>query len=182
MSFYRLVPLFLLLASGQAAAQDQAYRVEVFGGAGGANIGGDEGSLGNGPCFVGGLGLRFGARASAELDLLRVQGGRREWYTSVKDVTGVFVDVIYHFSEGRTQAFVMGSMGRLDYSRSVSQPGDPAMVDRGDDNNFAWGAGAGVKVFLKPQLSLRPQLRMVFSEATGVMGLPAASVALGYHW
>jgi hypothetical protein len=35
---------------------------------------------------------------------------------------------------------------------------------------------------MKPQLSLRPQFRLVFREATGVMGLAAASVAVGFHW
>jgi hypothetical protein len=49
-------------------------------------------------------------------------------------------------------------------------------------NDFAWGGGAGVKIFVTPRLTVRPQFRMVFSEATGVMGLAASSVAVGYHW
>ena len=44
------------------------------------------------------------------------------------------------------------------------------------------GGGAGVKVFLKPQISLRPQFRLVFSEETGVMGQATGSVAVGFHW
>jgi hypothetical protein len=39
-----------------------------------------------------------------------------------------------------------------------------------------------VKVFLKPQVSLRPQFRLVFSEKTGVMGQATGSVAVGFHW
>jgi hypothetical protein len=53
---------------------------------------------------------------------------------------------------------------------------------RSDENDFAWGGGGGVKIFLTPRFSVRPQFRLVFTETTGVMGLAAGSVAIGYHW
>lgn len=185
MRFYLLMPLFFLLASERVAAQDPRHRVEVFAGVGASRVGGDEGSLGNGPCFVGGFGVRFAARASVEVDLLRAQHNRNIAGGPLEGAaTGVFGDVVYHFAEGRTQVFVMGSAGLLSSrtTHSYSPSGDTAITFRSEDNNFAWGGGAGVKIFLKPQLSLRPQFRLVFSEATGVMGLAATSIAMGYHW
>jgi hypothetical protein len=112
-----LTPLLFVLASGSAAGQDARQRVEIFAGAGAARVGGDEGSLGNGVYLVGGLGFRFAARASVEVDLMRAQHER----------------------------------------------------------NIAGGP-------LEGTASLRPQSRLVFREATGVMGLAAASVVMGYHW
>ncbi len=87
MRSHLLIPIFVLLASAHAAAQGSANRGELFAGAGASRVGGDEGSLGNGPY-----------------------------------------------------------------------------------------------VFLTPRFSLRLQFRLVFSEATGVMGLAAASMGIGYHW
>ncbi len=179
------MPLFFFLASERAAGQDLRQRAEVFAGAGASRVGGDEGSLGNGACLVGGFGFRFAARVSVELDLMRAQHERNIAGGPLEGTaTGVFGDVVYYFAEGRTQVFVMGSAGLLSSktTHTYSPSGGPAITFRSEDNNFAWGGGAGVKIFLKPQLSLRPQVRLVFSEATGVMGLAAASVAMGYHW
>jgi hypothetical protein len=98
--------------------------VEIFAGAGLSRVGGDEGSLGNGACFVGGIGFRVAARTSVEIDVIRAQHER--------DIAG----------------------GPL--------------------------SGTATGVF--GDVSLRPQFRIVFSETTGVMGLTATSVAVGYHW
>ena len=53
---------------------------------------------------------------------------------------------------------------------------------KSSDDDFAWGAGGGVDIFLKRRLSLRPAFRWVTSEATGVMVLIVATVTAGYHW
>lgn len=83
---------------------------------------------------------------------------------------GGFADAIYDFAEGPTQPFVIGSAGLLSSqtTHTFSPSGGPAMTFRSQDHNFAWGGGAGVKVFVTPRLLLRPQVRIVFSEATGV--------------
>lgn len=161
-------------------------------------MGGDEGSLGDGPCIVAGFGFRFAARASVELDVLRAQHQRNIAGGPLEGTaTGVFGDVVYYFTEGRTQAFAMGGVGVLNAMTTHQLPETlctptptgaacgrtgRTIVIREDGNNIAWSGGAGVKIFVKPQVSLQPQLRMIFSEVTGVMGLSAASVALGYHW
>jgi hypothetical protein len=98
-------------------------------------------------------------------------------------VTGVFGDVVYHFAEGRTQAFIMASAGLSSSKTTHTYPrGGRTSTVESEDDSFAWGGGGGVKIFVTPQFSLRPQFRLVFSEATGVLGLAAGSVAIGYHW
>ena len=179
------MPLFLLLGS-QAVAQNHHNKVETFAGAGWTRFDGDEGSLGNGPGAVGGIGYRLASRASVELDLMRLQH-QRNFSSGVRfegTATGVFGDLAYHFSEARTQPFVMASAGVLHSSRTSNfpEPGGAASVIRSHDNTLTWGGGAGVKIFLNLKLSLRPQFRGLYSEAAGVLGLLAGSVAIGYHW
>ena len=67
--------------------------------------------------------------------------------------TGVFGDLVYHFSEGRTQVFVVGSLGvlRSDITQTYPTAGGTQTFTR-DESSVAWGGGAGVKVFLKPQI------------------------------
>ena len=182
---YLLIPLIFILASGNAAGQDPRMRAEVFAGAGVSRVGGDEGSLGTGPCLVGGFGFRIAPRVSIEVDVMRarhersIAGGPLEGTAA-----GVFGNVVYHFAAGRTQIFVVGSAGLLSSrtTHTYAPAGGPDVTFSSQDDNFAWGGGAGIKIFLARQLSLRPQFRIVFSEATGVMGLAVTSVAMGYHW
>ena len=92
-------------------------------------------------------------------------------------------DLVYHCGEGRPHVFMVGSLGVLksDITQIYPIAGGTQTFTR-DESSFAWGGGAGVKVFLKPQISLRPQFRFVFSEKTGVMGQATGSVAVGFHW
>lgn len=179
-----LIPVFVLLASVQAAAQVAANRAELFAGAGVSRVGGDEGSRGNGPYVLGGVGFRITARTSVEVDAMRarhersIAGGPLEGTAA-----GVFGNVAYHFAEGQAQVFVMGSVGFLRSETTHTFPFGGTMTTlRSEVTDFAWGGGGGVKVFLTPRFSLRPQFRLVFSEATGVMGLAAGSIGVGYHW
>ena len=185
MRVYLLLPLLSILASGTAAGQTPRTRVEVFAGAGVARVGGDEGSLGTGSCLVGGFGVRVAARVSLEVDVMRAQHERTIAGGPLEGTaTGAFGNVVYQVTGERTQVFVLGGAGLLSSrtTHTYSPSGGPAITFRSQDNNFAWGGGAGVKIFLTQRVSLRPQFRLVFSEATGVMGLMAASVALGYRW
>jgi hypothetical protein len=184
MRFYLLIPLFFLLAAGRAVGQETRQRMEMFAGTGASRVGGDEGSLGSGLCFLGGFGVRFAARASVEADLMRAEHERNIAGGPLEGtVTGLFGDVVYHFAEGRAQLFVMASAGLLSSRTTHTYPlGGVVTTVTSEDDDFAWGGGGGVKVFITPRFSLRPQFRLVFSEATGVMGLAAGSVAIGYHW
>jgi hypothetical protein len=62
-------------------------------------MGGDEGSLGNGPYVLGGVGFRLAARASVEVDVMRAQHEREIAGGPLEGTaTGVFGNVVYHFS------------------------------------------------------------------------------------
>jgi hypothetical protein len=121
---------------------------------------------------------------SVEADVMRarherdIAGGPLEG-----TATGVFASVVVHFLEGRTRPFVMGSAGLLRSDTTHTFLFGGTLTTFGSSaNDFAWGGGGGVSVALSPRFSLRPQCRLVFSEATGVLGLAAASVGVGYHW
>lgn len=184
-SAWRLVASFAVMACAfPAAGQGTSRPFEVFAGAGVSRMGGDEGSLGRGPSVVSGFGYRVTPRLSLEVDLSRAQHERNIAGGPLEGTgTGVFGDLVYHFGEGRMQVFVVGSLGVLnsDITQTYPTAGGTQTFTR-DESSFAWGGGAGVKVFLTPSISLRPQFRLVFSEETGVMGQATGSVAVGFHW
>ena len=177
--------LFAMMACAvPAAGQGKSGPFEVFAGAGVSRMGGDEGSLGSGPSVVLGFGYRVTSGLSLEVDLTRAQHERNIAGGPLEGTaTGFFGDLVYHFSESRTQVFVVGSLGVLnsDITQTYPTAGGTQTFTR-DQSSFALGGGAGVKVFLTPQISLRPQFRLVFSEETGVLGQATGSVAVGYHW
>ena len=181
----RLVMSIAMMACAvPAAGQGKGRPFEVFAGAGVSRMGGDEGSLGSGPSVVLGLGYRVTPRLSLEVDLTRAQHERNIAGGPLEGTgTGVFGDLVHHFGEGRTQVFAVGSLGVLksDITQTYPTAGGTQTFTR-DESSLAWGGGAGVKVFLTPSISLRPQFRLVFSEQTGVMGQATGSVAVGYHW
>ena len=181
---HALIPLLIFLASAQAMAQGSANRGELFAGGGVSRVGGDEGSLGSGAYVFGGAGFRLAPRLSIEVDAMRaaherdIAGGPLEG-----TATGVFGSVAYHFLEGPTQIFFMGSAGVLRSQTTHTFPfAGTTPTFTSDATSFAWGGGGGVKFFVTTRFSLRPQVRVVFSEATGVSGLLAASIGIGYHW
>jgi hypothetical protein len=147
-------------------------------------MGGDEGSLGSGPHVLGGAGVRLARRVSVEVDVTRTQHEREIAGGPLEGTaTGVFGSGVYHFSEGRRQVFVMGSVGLLRSESVHTYPvGGTPTTFRSDNDDFAWGVGGGMKIFVTPRFSVRPQFRLVFSEGTGVLGLAAGSVGFGYHW
>jgi len=108
----------------------------------------------------------------------RIAGGPLEG-----TATGVIGSLAYRFADTRTQPFVMGLVGLLRSRTTHTYPvsGGTITTFRTDDTRVAWGGGGGVRMFLTPRFSVRPQFHMVFSEATGVLGLAVASVALSYH-
>ena len=181
----RLVMSFAVMACAvPAAGQGTSRPFEIFAGAGVSRMGGDEGSLGSGPSVVSGFGYRITRRLSVEVDLTRAEHERNIAGGPLEGTgMGAFGDLVYHFGEGRTQVFAVGSLGVLNSDVTQTYPiaGGTQTFTR-DKSSFAWGGGAGVKVFLKPQISLRPQFRLIFSEETGVMGQATGSVAVGFHW
>jgi hypothetical protein len=133
---------------------------------------------------VAGIGYRFAPKASVEADVLRVHHERViAGGPLTGNATGVFGDLVYLFGEGQTQVFAMGSAGVLNSRTTHTFPsGGGVRVLNVDETDFAWGGGAGVKLFVSRRFSVRPQFRIVVSERTGVLGLASASVSAAYHW
>jgi hypothetical protein len=97
--------------------------------------------------------------------------------------TAVLANGLYHWPAGRAELFVRGSVGLLHRTTTHTLPvGGAAITFRSEDNDLAWGGGGGVKIVLTPRLSLQPQFRLIISEATGIMGLAAGSIAFGYRF
>jgi opacity protein-like surface antigen len=179
-----LVLLVLLLLNTEAAAQGSRDRMEVFAGTGLCRVGGDEGSLGSGLCVVGGLGVRLSAKISIETDVIRAEHERNIAGGPLEgSATGWYADVVHHFGDRPTRAFIIGSAGVLRSKTTHTYPFRGQLTTfTSDDSNFSYGVGGGVKIRVKPRFSLRPQFRLVLSEATGILGLAATSVAAAYHW
>ena len=180
----RLAVSFAVMAYAIPVAGQDRRRAEVFAGGGVSRMGGDEGSLGSGFSVVAGFGYRVTSRLSLEIDLTWAQHDRNIAGGPLEGTaTGVFGDLLYHFGEGRTQVFVVGSVGMLTSDITHTYPAaNGTQTVTSVESDLAWGGGGGVKVFLTPHVSLRPQFRIVFSEQTGVMGQATGSVAVGFHW
>jgi len=173
--------LAILFASGRAMGQQGRPRLEAFFGVGASRVGEDERSLGSGPSVLGGFGVRLIRGAALEAELIHNRHDRKVALTQIQGTTtGAFVNVVYHVGQGRTRFFALGSIGGLNYRTNIADR--TVVTRRRESTDFAWGGGLGVKVFLTPRLSLRPQFRYVFSETSGILGHITVSVAVGYHW
>lgn len=182
---YWLLPMLLCLIAGRSEGQELDRRLEVFGGAGVTHVGADEGSRGTGATFVGGVGLVVSPRVSIEGEAQQARHERSIAGGPLKGTsTGVFGDVVLHSAASRTALFVMGSAGVLNSKTTHVYPSSAGSTTtvRANDTGFAWGGGAGGRVFITPRVSLRAQLRVMFSESTGATGLMSATAVLGYHW
>ena len=189
------VILCLTLVSTSVAAQEIEkargevdYTFEVFGILGLGRLGADEGSRGSGPVLGGGVGFRPTASGLGVEVEAGVLSNSRTFTSGVRfEGTAVLVsgNVLYHFSASRNQVYVIGGLGML---RSVqrSEFRDAIFADtqtfRSTETFAVWNAGVGLKMFLMPNLVARPEIRYFGAESLGVLGMPRASVALGYYW
>jgi hypothetical protein len=182
MTLKNLLLMALLIAgmigtAGRTAAQD-VHRVEVFGSFGlsaYADLFGPSSTAAN---FGGGIGVR---PFSAEHKIAHRLGLEFEVDTeSEKKYTGglfspakhsgnrqqtlVLGDVLYHFTDGKAQPYILASFG------AASSP----------SGNFAGGLAGGVKIFVARNVSLRPEFR--FSGTSNAAISARGSMAVGFHW
>ena len=104
-------------------------------------------------------------------------GAGRNWHRGIRRSQ-------YHFGEGRTQVFVVGSLGVLNSDITQSYPiaGVTQTFTR-DESSFAWGGGGRREDIPEATaLTATPKFRLIFSEETGVMGQATGSEAVGFHW
>ena len=155
-----------LCSTGWASAQSE-YRTEVFGSVGvsryllfspdpGLNLGGGVGFRpfsGDRSPFLRMLGVEFEANAT------------RRATSSGHATQGHFTgNVLFHAPLGRIEPYLVVG-GGVSHEGQTHQTGN---------------AGVGVKVFLNPRISVRPEFRIFIPEYLGQFA--RGSVAVGYHW
>jgi opacity protein-like surface antigen len=178
----------LLFLAPTVLAQDYTSRGEVFGSIGGGKTYDDEGSLGKGLDIGGGVGFRLTPRFGVEGQVNRIDY-QRDFDSGVRfEGTAVFTtaNVVYHFSTSRAQPYVVGGVGFVHHENRSQFPGDDFLPKR-TANGFATNFGAGVKIFLSKNFSLRPEVRVLIGkpEGNGVeqpFSVGRASLAFSYHW
>ena len=160
-------------------------RSEVFGVVGVGKTYDDEGSLGTGINGGGGFGYRLSRRfgVEAEVNVFRT---RREFSSQFPpfeaDGAHVMGSGLLYLTQGRGQAYLIFG-GGLQHVHVASGFGGPVgRSGTGGAINF----GGGVKIFVSPRVSLRPDLR-IFSGGSGSAVEPPFSVirisgGVGYHW
>ena len=101
--------------------------------------------------------------------------------TENSDGTPVFLsgNVLVHLSGGLMQPYVVGGIGVMHYSGTSPCLGscDPRI----SDNGFATNFGAGMKIFVIPKVSLRPEIRF-FNTRPSNSNMLQASIGLSLHW
>lgn len=197
------VLLVVVACSGWLDAQAQPYRGEVFGGAGWGHLFRFDGeTLGNRLNVAGGAGVRLSNRLGIQFEVNRMAGltpaavpcnvgvpctgSGREGTLSATTFSG---DFLYHFSDSTLQPYVIGGVG-LTSSRNVHATivvqGNQATIIEAEssDTGLALNGGVGVRLFVVPRVSVRPEIRLynsnTFSEEN--LSLFRVSVGVGYHW
>src|SRR5262245_22994425 len=158
----------LIFCFTTASPAQSRYRAEVFGSVGVADY-----SVILGPPirpinFGGGVGLRpFSADRSPFLRMLGLEfesnatRSTRYGTTTQSYFTG---NLLFHASVGRAEPYLLLG-GGASHERGTHRAGD---------------VGVGAKIFLTPQVSLRPELRGFVTEYLG--NFARYSVAVSYHW
>ena len=160
-------------------------RQEVFGVVGVGKAYDDEGSLGSGINGGGGFGYRFSRRwaVEAEVNAFRT---RREFSSQFPafQANGAHVigSALLYLTQGRGQAYLIFG-GGLQHTSVKSGFGGAGL---GSANGGAVNFGGGVKAFVTPHVSLRPEVRVFAGGSGSVVEAPFSvirvSIGAGYHW
>jgi hypothetical protein len=176
-----------VLAAGIASAQGFVHKYSVFGQGGVARIFDDEGSLGSGYYFGGGLGYRFHRRLGAEFDVFRfrherdVAGGRLQFAGTGTYVTG---NVLFYLSQAAVQPYLLGGIGGFRYTNRSN----PQTTPETSSTRLAGSAGFGLQAFVTSRVALRPEVRLMIGGARMAGGVEPPisalrfSMGVGYHW
>ena len=159
---------------------------EVFGSIGWGLNYDDEGSIGSGITGGGGFGYRLWQRLGVEGEF-NAFSSRREFGSIVPPfhMTGVRVmgNGLLYLNRGRAQSFVLAGAGITHVRNKFDLAGVRAT---NSSTGLSVAAGFGVRIFLTPRWSLRPELRVEAARTNGAIEAPFASIrfstALGYHW
>jgi len=174
------------LTAGVGSASGQEFlKREVFGNIGVGKTYDDEGSLGKGINGGGGFGYRLTHRFGVEAEINGFQTKRvfSPDFAPFR-ASGAFVlgNGLWYLNRGRAQIFLIGGVGMLHVQNRVSFAGS---VDR-SDNGVAMAFGAGVKIFVRPHILLRPEFRIYGGDSGQAVETPFTdmrfSMGVGYTW
>jgi opacity protein-like surface antigen len=130
------------------------------------------------------LGVTYGAGLGAHpLPLIGFEftvHGRRH-SSEISDGRLLFFsgNVLLHFSGGLVQPYVVGGVGVMYYNHTFK--GCPGCNPIRSENAFATNFGAGMKIFVAPKVSLRPEIRY-FTSRPSEFNMLQASIGLSLHW
>lgn len=185
-TFTRFILAVVVLFTLYAAPLYSADK-EIFGSASGGRFGDDEGSLGFGPGYGVGLGVHPLPLLGYEFALhgmtheRQTSGGRLLFEGKPVFFTG---NLLLHFSGAMIQPFILGGIGVMHYSgtqRERFTDGRPEVVISKRANEFAVNFGAGLKVFVFPHVSIRPEIRY-FVSTPGNFNMIQGSIGISLHW
>ena len=146
----------------------------------------DEGSLGSGLNAGGGFGYRLSRRFAVEAEVNAFRT-RRDFSSSFApfQANGAHVmgSGLLYLNRGRAQTYLLLGAGLLHVHVKNGFGGAPAGRSA---NGFAVNFGGGLKIFVSPHFSLRPELR-IYSGGLGEAVEPPfsdirISLGVGYHW
>ena len=167
----RFVILALCAALVLPAWSANFLRSEVFGVVGVGKTYDDEGSLGSGINGGGGFGYRLSRRfgVEAEVNIFRM---RREFGRVFQafEANGAHVmgSGLLYLTQGRGQAYLIFG-GGLQHVNVKSGFGGASL---GSGHGGAINFGGGVKAFVTPHVSLRPEMRVFAGDSGSVVEAP----------
>jgi opacity protein-like surface antigen len=171
----------LFLIAGFGFAQTPGYKTEVFGLTGIAEVHDDESSLGKGINLGGGIGLRLSPRFG-----INFEGYYSESSRNLPDVgriesnaTTLAADLHVYFPVGKVEPYVLVGTGLTHFNRKGN------FIDtsfRSTDNGYTLQWGGGARIFVTPQLSVRPEFKWVSSSNISFVNQLRGTVSIGYHW
>jgi opacity protein-like surface antigen len=185
-SILALVVSLLVVPAGVFAqgVPDNSYKVEAFGSVGWAGLFrlDDSTSFGSSASPGAGIGVRLFKGLGLEVDVhgLRTRG------ESVRSGMAVSTNAAYHFSTRHqaVQPYLLGGVGMLRTHYSASTSVNPQAMTELTDTGWGVSVGGGVRVFLTPRVSLRPEVRYVGTlwRSKENLSETRAAALVAYHW
>lgn len=171
----------ILSAVSYSLAGDSKHKGELFAILGMSSLHNDESYLGTGIDFGGGLGFRFSDRIGVELEVDRV-GFARDFSSGVRfegSATVLGGNLQFYFPHSNVEPYVFGGAGVIRFSETDTFPAI-GVFDL-TQNSPTLQFGGGVRFFIAPRMSLRPEFRWSWNEISFIHQI-RGSVSVGYHW
>jgi opacity protein-like surface antigen len=197
-----------ICVSNFAAAQSlhaSTPRFEVFGGIGWGHLFRvEDRTFGDRPNIAAGVGVELFPRVRVEFEIndtvgltpestlcgappgITCVGEGHDGFSRARMATG---NVVYFFSNGRTQPYITGGIGTL-WSKGVGSitfgSRNPWIITEQEfhERGLVWHVGTGVRIAVTRRISIRPEFRIYDSTIQSRVNLNMfrGSVAVGYGW